>query len=403
MCMNKEKSVLICESRNLSYGSSGFILRQIRRALEERGIEVIHFRLAQDQANLDELEGFVGASFDAVLDINSHLPLIIMEDGSYLLDHVDAPFFNYIVDHPLHLHPILSSPVVNHHVICLDTEHQSYLERYYPNICSCHVLPIAASKSNIDKPFRERSWQFYFPGTYVPLSEYEEKLEKRNPRLLFLAQEYLRIAETEHFMTIPEWIQSVLPVEYSSASGRGEEKLSVAERLHLDCRYVDRYVRERYRHQMIEKVLTAGISIHVTGAYWEHYEGRGAQNLCIHPACTYSETLEHMSDSQIVLNVQPLFVHAPHDRILCGMVNGAVVFTDHCTYLQKHLKAGKEYISYDIHAANAGLKMLQKMLRNPVALEEMAAAGQAFVSRHFLWSDWCEQFVEMIDKGKGKR
>lgn len=403
MCMNKEKSILICESRNLSYGSSGFILRQIRRALEERGIEVIHFRLAQDQANLDELEGFVGASFDAVLDINSHLPLIIMEDGSYLLDHVDAPFFNYIVDHPLHLHPILSSPAANQHVICLDPEHQSYLEHYYPNICSCHVLPLAASKSNIDKPFRERSWQLYFPGTYIPLSEYEEKLKKRNPRLLSFVKEYLSIVRTEHFMAIPEWLQTVWPAEYSIASDRDTGRLSAAEKLHLDCRYMDRYVREAYRHRIIEKILTAGISIHVTGAYWEYYDGRGAQNLCIHPACTYAEMLEHMSDSQVVLNVQPLFRHAPHDRILCAMVNGAAVFTDRCSYLQKHLKAGKEYISYDIHAAHAGLKMLQKMLRNPTALEEMASAGQAFVNSHFLWKDWCEHFVEMIDKEKGKR
>lgn len=405
------KKILVCESRNLSYGSSGFILREIRAALEERGIEVVYFHLEEDQSNLDALEDFTNDSFDAVLDINSHLPLVIMEDGTYLLDHIDAPFFNYIVDHPLHLHPILSSPLHNHHIICLDPEHRSYVERYYPNICSCYALPIAGSiaksitlsKAEADRPFGERSWQLYFPGTYVPLSEYEAKLKKRNPKLLSLAQEYLRIAGTEEHIAIPDWIQSVMPEEYPPFSDAKGENFSVAEKLHLDCRYIDRYVRETYRHRMIEKILTAGISIHVTGAYWEYYEGRGAKNLCIHPACTYPEMLDHMSDSQIVLNVQPLFVYAPHDRILCAMANGAVVFTDSCGYLQEHLKAGKEYISYDIHAANAGLKMLKKMLKNPAALEDMAAAGQAFVNRHFLWPDWCEQFVEMIDKEKGKR
>lgn len=402
--MNSDKRILVCESRNLSYGSSGFMLEQIRAALEERGIELTYFHLAEDQANIDGLECFANRSFDAVLDINSYLPLIIMEDGSYLLDHIKAPFFNYIVDHPLHLHPILSSPAANHHVICLDRDHQTYIEHYYPGICSCHVLPIAASRVSAGKPFSERSWQFYFPGTYVPLSEYEEKLRKRNPELLSIAKEYLHAAKTEPSISIVEWVWSALSAEYEYVSSIEEKNLSaLAERLHLDCRYVDRYVREVYRHQMVEKILTEGISIHVTGAYWEYYEGRGAKNLCIHEACTYSEMLEHMADSRIVLNVQPLFAHAPHDRILCGMANGAVVFTDTCTYLQKHLKAGKDYISYDIHAANAGLKVLRKMMRNPASLQEMAAAGQAFVTKHFLWSDWCEQFVEMIDKEKGKR
>lgn len=400
--MNQNKRILICESRNLSYGSSGFFLRKIREALEESGNEITYFHLAEDQANMDELENFVGSSFDAVLDINSYLPLIVREDGSYLLDCIDAPFFNYIVDHPLHLHPILNSPVANHRIICLDLEHQSYIEKYYPNIQACYVLPVAASRASIDRRFSERSWQLYFPGTYTPLSEYENKLKERNPVLLSLAENYILSVKEGTVIGIPEWVLS--EKAYAAiAENTGMEASACAERLHLDCRYIERYVREVYRHRMIEKLLAEGFSVHVTGAYWEYYEGRKKKNLHIHPACTYSEMLEHMADSQVIINVQPLFVHAPHDRILCGMANGAAVFTDSCTWLRKHLKAGKDYISYDVNAMNAGVKMLRKMLTNPTALQEMSQAGQAYVMRHFLWPDWCGQFLEMIDKEKGKR
>lgn len=389
----KTKKILICKSCDLSYGSSEFFLQQITAELEKREICVEYFSLQKDYSNIDALENYAGRTFDAVLDINGRIPLMVMDDGSHLMQHIQAPYFNYLLDHPMHLHPLLQNTAPSYHIICLDSSHKQYIRKYYPEQGECDVLPLAASVPKQPKPFSERSRQIFFPGTYVPLVEYTTKLKQISSNCAALAEEYIR----QYLMdpSIPDlstWYQS-----------RQSGNVLDAESLYIQCRYIDRYLRETIRHQVIEAVLAQGYQIHVSGAHWEYYDGKYADQLVIHPSCDYSSMLEQMGDSQIILNVQPLFPDAPHDRILCGMASGAVVLTDSCDFLENNLRLGQDYLRYDVRKVKRSLYNLRKYLHSPDRLEEIARAGQQKVLDSYQWCHWVDRFLEIIDNKNSTR
>lgn len=49
---NRNKKILICETRHLSYGSSCFFLQQIIAALKKRDIVVEYFKLEEDLSKI---------------------------------------------------------------------------------------------------------------------------------------------------------------------------------------------------------------------------------------------------------------------------------------------------------------------------------------------------------------
>lgn len=364
--------------------------------LERRGAKVEYFEIREDQSNADDLEHFLGQTYDAVLDINSILPGVQMEDGSYLIEHIHAPFFNYIVDHPMHLHPILKK-TQNSFVICLDETHRRYIRQHYPEISGCFVLPLAASVPEVRIPFQERSRQIFFPGTYVPLVEYTTKLQEMTDTnavsCLDLAEDYFRqYLENPGFPDLVAWYQSL-------QDGNSLE----AGQIYEQCRYMDRYLRENLRHRVLEAILAEGYSVHVTGAHWEYYEGKHGDRLLVHPPCDYPAVLCQMGDSQIVLNVQPLFPDAPHDRILCGMAAGAVVLSDPCRFLEKNMRPGVQYLSYDIRKPERSLHNLRKFFHDADRLAEIADLGRQAVLNRYQWSNWTGDFLEIIDNKNGKR
>lgn len=379
------KRILICKSRDLSYGSSGFFLWQISMELQKRGIQVEYFDLKKDLSNIDHLEQYAGHTYDAVLDINSWLPQMMMEDDTRLIDHIHAPFFNYIVDHPMHLPDICSCAADQYYMICLDDTHRQYIQQYYPQIQKCFVLPLAGSVPKVCKPYRERSRHIFFPGTYMPLVEYTAKLKKISLECYAMAEEYIRqYMENPAVPEMPAWYR--LQTAGSSLTAKQMTNL---------CCYTDRYLRETIRHRVIDAILAEGYQIDVTGEHWEYYDGKYSDRLVIHPSCDYSTMLEQIGDSRIVLNVQPLFPHAPHDRVLCGMAGGAVVLTDPCSFLSEQLEAGRQYLCYDPRKPEQSVRRLRKYLNRPELLEEIAARGQCWVSDRYLWSNWVDAFLDL--------
>ena len=67
--------ILILETRKLSYGSSSVFLTLICGILRENGADVIHCIINDPEADSVLLESFSGKSFDAVIGMNSILPL----------------------------------------------------------------------------------------------------------------------------------------------------------------------------------------------------------------------------------------------------------------------------------------------------------------------------------------
>ena len=110
-------------TRELCYFSGSFFLNRIQEEAEKNGIETVRLDFPGEEADFSALSEQIGKPFDAILDINSRLPYLVDEKGERILNLMDAPFFNYIVDHPLYHHPGLVFPIRRYHAIGIDRQH----------------------------------------------------------------------------------------------------------------------------------------------------------------------------------------------------------------------------------------------------------------------------------------
>lgn len=370
--------VLIFRSRRLSYDSSWYFMEMFARGMRSLGVEVTVFELGQDlEKQEQELKTLTRQQFDGIFDVNSVLPSVLL-DEKYYPDYFDAPFYELIVDHPLHVHPSLNKPLKNHRVICLDRYHKEYIETYYPHIQKVYVMPFggipAEEFGEVSPTTGQEKIQLLFPGTYTPLSYYEQQLDSMGDSCLELAKEVLMEYRGGCKLPIDQLFRQM---------GNTDDTLFTMQM--YKERHVDRYVREWYRENLIQMLLKRGIVLDVSGFRWEMYEGEGKEYLRVHPPCSYPQQLALLRSSKVVLNCQPFFWDGPHDRILNAMCNQSVALTDSCEFLEREFVPDKELLVYDRNQPEEFADMVEEWLQKPQVLEEIAWNGYKSASKNHTW------------------
>jgi len=379
--------ILILETRKLSYSSSSVFLKEICGILKEYGAEVTHCIIDDPVACSSLLESFTGKHFDAVLDINSILPLAECDDGRYL-DCIDAPFINFIVDHPMHVHNYLDVKLKRYYVICIDRHHKEYIGRYYPHIKKTLAMPLGAIKPagspGTYSQFKKRGCHILFPATYTPSAYYRQVMEEKKLLYVEQAEEIIRNILAGSTLPVHEMYRQITSWKEESFSGRMYK-----------ARFIDKYIRDYLREEVIEAFLAQGFHIDVAGARWEMYSGSNKDRITMHGQYGYADLPGLIAGSKVVLNIQPLFTEAPHDRVFNAMVNGAAVLTDSCTYIEENRDYINNMLIYDKTSIQESIEGLADMLNNTRRLYEMAcrlhylAAGET-------WNDRCKKIIQFI-------
>ncbi|MFG6393542.1 MAG: hypothetical protein K1W24_05055 [Lachnospiraceae bacterium] len=390
----KHLKILILETRKLSYGSSGVFLKLIRSILKENGADITHCIINNPEADSALLESFTGRTYDAVIDINSILPLAECDDGSRYLDGINAPFINIIADHPVHVHKYLEVKLKRYYVICLDKHHKEYIDRYYTHIRKTLAIPFGGVKNMQTgdskrkdynyKQFINRKYHIFFPATYTPPSYYKQAMEETNIIYTRQAEEILK--------SIMEGNTSPLHEIYRDIIQCKEERF--AKKMYK-ARYIDKYIRDCMRDMAVTALLEEGYRIDVAGARWEMYNGSYKNRLVIHGQSDYKYIPALMEDSQVVLNVQPLFTQAPHDRVFNAMANGAAVLTDTCSYIEENYK--KDMLLFSFKNIKESITALKDTLNNTEKLYKMAVNLNK-ASENETWQDRCLKITRFINE-----
>jgi hypothetical protein len=397
--------MLVFQSGRLSYDSSRCFAEMICRSLTQCGVQVQTFEMQEDifgQGNLasyeTKLKELTKQHFDGILDINSKLPNVLLDD-IYFPDYFDAPFYQLIVDHPMHLHRSLQIPLKQYRVICLDRYHKEYIRKYYPHIQQVYVMPFGgiswqsfalqndspSTPKEETIPMRKRSCAVLFPGTYTPLDYYREQMDSVSDSQWEICTRILHKYRQGQSGSFEEF--------FGAEVGGDEEFFPLM--MHK-ARLIDRYVREWYREEVIKALLRLGITVDVMGFRWEMFSCEGDSRLRIHSPVSYPEQLAVLGQSRMTLNVQPLFRDGVHDRVMNSMANGSVALTDHCEFLEQHFSDGKELVFFEKNDLENTLQNIPELLHDTDALEEIAAgAYKKYVTAH-TWNQRVETLLKEI-------
>lgn len=360
-----KKKILVFSSREICYMSSSFFAGQIGAAFEKLGFETEVCEFSKED-DLDRvLEPYIGTPYELIIDFNSMLPKVVMEDGTPYLDKLDGPFFDYILDHPLFHYNCLSCNVKNLHAIVLDEAQKRYVERYYTKVKSVSMLPLGATCA-LYQGEKRRDCRIFFPGSYDrPERVYE--IIKVSPQPLRGMMEELvcrRLAEP------------LLPMEEAFHEYLMERDMELEDgqfALFMNAMYpVDAFVRDYFRKAALDELLKKKLPVTVIGEGWEKYSASEEANLCRERGVPFGLSFEKIAKEHILLNVSPIFNRGMHDRISAGMANHAVVLTDENPYLTTRFCNGKQICFYSLSdletlSEQAGMLVEQEEVRRQIA------------------------------------
>lgn len=383
------KKILICALKSVCYNSYLYFEDRLGSELEKLGCEVTYFRASEEP--IEHLERYAGASFDAVLEFNSDLPKIKMDDGSYFLDHIQAPFYDVLLDHPLYHHDMLKQQLMDFHVICLDINHRDYILKNYPHIKSVDVVSITGESAAICPPMAERSTDVLFLGTYTSPAEVYDAIEHCPP---FLAADIKKLIDRmllDPRITLEDAVTGLIP----------ETDSLIAENfpLHMQAYFLaDTYIRAFLREKLIRTLSDAGVPLSVYGGDWEKMPPLSGGNVSFHAGVPYADTFSLMADAKITLNIMPLFKNGSHDRIPSAMLNKSVAVTDRSDMLTRLYQDGTDLVFYDTDHMELLPQQIFSLLSDEQRLSSIAEAGYKNAKKNATWETTGQRFFDILYK-----
>lgn len=392
MEQQKREKVLIFSSREICYSSSSFFAHQLGAAFEELGFDAHVCEVSVEDDNLDaKLEPLLGEKYCAAVDFNSLLPRMEMEDGTRYLDRLQAPFFDYILDHPLFHYTGLTSGVKNLHAIVLDEAQAEYVRSYYPKVSSVHMLPLGATRALYDGE-KERECRVLLPGTYDSPEAVLEIVETSPEPIRGMMKRLIerRIAEP------------LLPMEEAFRQELVHMDMQLeteAFALFMNAMYaVDAYIRDYFRKQALNELLKAGIPVTVMGEGWEKYHYADEHSLKRERAVPFGLSFERIAKSHILLDVSPIFNRGMHDRIPAGMANRSVVLTDENPYLATRFDDGRDICFYSLERISSVAEQAEKLIADCDLRTQITERAYARYEKEHTWRCRAEQILQWADE-----
>ena len=382
---------LLFELRDGSYYSYTYFAESIAKELSARGHDVEVFNITE--SNLDEIEKYVGSSYDAVIDFNSKLPRALLDDDSYFLDHIDAPFYYFLLDHPLYHHETLRHQLQNFNVTALDYNHAQYIRDYYPHIRSCQVIPVTGSinfsqKDDIDfSNWDSRPYDILFSGTYTDPDQVEGAISGIPGFMQNLTRECISLLLSEPGLTIEQ-------AALSLAKSEKYDFINADFQLHLHSLYLaDSYVRAYNRRKLLQSLDKCQHKLHIYGA---QYETLHLNNAIYHTGIPFNLTFSKFAEAKLVVNLMPNFKAGYHDRIFSAQLNGAVAYTDASSALLQEYIDHEDIVFYDLSEPDRISEIADGILNDTDAAIKIAQAGHARAMQNHTWANVCDKFLELL-------
>ena len=345
------KRILIFKLDEIAYNSTKLFAEVLGKELEKLGATVEYFDI-KEHSDIAELEAYANNHYDCIVDFNSKLPGLVTEDDHYFMDDFEAPFVNYIVDHPVYHHKNLAYKLKNYNVVCLDDTHAEYIRKYYPHIKNVWVRPLGAiqAKDASPNPIEEKQWherkhELLFMGTYLAPEEYRKVIDNLPPAMSNGIDKIIQIMLKDTSITYEEAVSRAL------ANDGLEGMIEFHVYAQMMC-LADVYVRAYFRDKVLNAFADTGINMTICGEKYDKSPIAAKPNVTILPQMNYVDSLAAMSDAKYVLNIMPWFKAGIHDRVVNAMINGAVSVSDDSLMMDAYFDRNGDYLRYSIADLN---------------------------------------------------
>lgn len=385
-----DEKVLIFCSREICYNSNHFFAGQMAAAFEKLGFvaEICEFTKEDDFDQI--LLPYIGKKYKVILDFNSLLPRMTEEDGTPVLDQMDGPFYDYILDHPLFHYNGLTANLKDLNAILLDEAQKRYVDRYYAGVKQTLMMPLGATEALNGEKLKSRPECILFMGTYdSPEAVYEIVKASPEPLKTYMDR-LLEMRLADPLLSMEDGFLSIL----------AEEDLELTEEqfaLFMNAMYpVDAYVRDYFRKKSLDRLAECNIPVKLVGTGWEKYESPRESSVTREKAVTFGLSFEKIAKEHILLNSSPIFNRGAHDRIYAGMANHCVVLTDENPYLKRTFLDGEHMMMYSLKDTESLADRAEELLTNPALCQKIQEAAYKEYRKNHTWEKRVQTLLDFI-------
>lgn len=296
-----------------------------------------------------------------------------------MFQNMKGPKVQFWFDDPIFFDDAFRNHSKKTNILCQDAYYADYIREHYGILKARQFPPGGTVLEEIPS---EKQYDVVFIGGYEPISEgiYEDEFQNGFFRYM-----------CEHMDDTFE--QGI--IGYGKILEMEFEKTEVVQQLQK-VKNVCMDVLHRNRHEMIEKILCAGISLHVYGDSWTLYQGLSRDNLIIHPHALGDEALHVWSQAKIGLNIMRGHKAGMTERIANIMLCGACCLSDETLYLKEHFTDGKDIVLFKRSELDDLPKKIQYLLEHADKREQIARAGREKALKEHTWRRRAEQLLTML-------
>ena len=353
---------------------------QMRKRFEELGLDVFLFDISDSVNNLGRLYEYLSElHVIAMIGFNSNFFGLKTPGGANVWETLGIPCINILVDHPFWYHKILNNMGKNGMVLCIDRNHMSYVNRFYPNIPINGFLAHGGTRCEDYIPINNRKIPILYAGSYY--ADYAD-IQKTNLSIWDFDAKAIADDTTDYLLANPNnTIEAVLEkMLLDREIVLGDDRLRVFV---SSCSYIERIVSSHFRNLILENAVESGEHLVLYGNGWDKCRWIHKSNVEYRGFVASGDILPLMGDTRIVLNSMPWFKDGSHERIFNGMINGCVVATDMNPYLYETLDKdaiiGFELNDNDLHSLG---KRISDCLSDKDKLSEMSLAARREGEKH---------------------
>lgn len=372
-----------------------FFSIQLAKTFEKKGIEVWFWDMKSPLGSREIFESFQHYENTIFLTFNfiglSGESQFHSETATSLWEKYGIDSYCIMVDHPMYYYRQLISGIKNLNLICIDRDHQKFIEQYYPDYGRAHFLPLAGTELSDEKiPYSERDIDVIFTGNYVPIKNlmpHIEPMEEDNKEF--------------YFDIIHELIENPdIPIEQELIGRLTKEFPQITREETLACLhsmiFIDLYVRSYFRREIICSLAEKGIKVFTVGKDWEKSGCKCLENISMTGQGDSLACLKYMCRAKISVNIMPWFKDGAHDRIFNAMLQGCVTVTDSSRYLDEIIHDGQDFVKFTLEQREAISQKVQNLLDHPDTAAAIAKKGYLLTSQHHTWEQRANTLLNNI-------
>lgn len=375
-----------------------YFSKEMAKEFEKRGYAVFFYDLKKEKESARRLRKFIKAEETVMITFNfqglEKEPGVYNEREGYIWDSYRIPCYNIAADHPYFYHDRLQDLPERYYHISIDRCQEEYFKVYYPEYHSQGFLPLAGTEyANDEKNEKEcRGTEVLLTGNYTTLSFFEPYINWINDEYAEFYRGIIHELLENPWKTVEEVAEKHCERELGKVA---EDDLRLV--LHKMI-FIDLYVRNYYRGEVVKTLVENGITVDVIGKGWEELVCSHKENLRIHPQTDSETCLKELKKAKLSINVMPWFKDGAHDRVFNSILNGAVCLSDTSKYLCKELKEGEGVCYYDLkHLEELPVKVKELLQKNE-QLQEIVAKGKKKVLEKHTWKQRAEVLINWFEE-----